>query len=199
MGCRIQSQRVRVGRQQSQRDLDALQRRRRRSIAGGHHPPASGTDKGTPTGITYNGTNDFTVVTNAPPSDATATPARFIFASEDGAITAWAPGITTALVKATADANYKGIAIAANGTANQLYAADFVGRKIDVYTKCLRAHDGAGRLPRPEAAGRLQSLQHHEHPGQPVRGVRQGRSPQTKSRQAPDSASSTCSTRTASC
>ena len=97
-------------------------------------PPASGTGKGSPTGITYNGTNDFTVVTNAPPSNANPTPARFIFVSEDGAITAWAPGITTALVKATASANYKGVAIAGNGTANQLYAADFVGGKIDVYT-----------------------------------------------------------------
>jgi len=97
-------------------------------------PPAAGTGTGSPTGITYNGTNDFTVVTNAPPSGAAATPARFIFASEDGAITAWAPGITTAIVKATADANYKGIAIPATRTANQLYAADFKGGKIDVYT-----------------------------------------------------------------
>jgi uncharacterized protein (TIGR03118 family) len=97
-------------------------------------PPASGTGKGSPTGITYNGTNDFNVVTNVPPSNANPTPARFIFASEDGAITAWAPGITTAIVKVTANAVYKGIAIAGNGTANQLYAADFAGGKIDVYT-----------------------------------------------------------------
>jgi uncharacterized protein (TIGR03118 family) len=96
-------------------------------------PAASGSDPGSPTGITYNGTNDFTVVTNAPPSNANPTPARFIFVSEDGAITAWAPGITTAIVKATADANYKGVAIAGNGTANLLYAADFTGGKIDVY------------------------------------------------------------------
>ena len=96
-------------------------------------PPATGNGLGTPTGITFNGTNDFMVVTNAPPSNANPTPARFIFASEDGAITAWAPGITTAIVKVTANANYKGVAIAGNGTANLLYAADFVGRKIDVY------------------------------------------------------------------
>ena len=92
-------------------------------------PLPCGTGTGSPTGITYNGTNDFTVVTNAPPWVAAATPARFIFASEDGAITSWAPGITTAIVKATADANYKGIAVAATGTANQLYAADFKGRQ----------------------------------------------------------------------
>jgi uncharacterized protein (TIGR03118 family) len=97
-------------------------------------PAASGTGTGSPTGITFNGTNDFNVVTNAPPSNANPTPARFIFASEDGAITAWAPGITVAILKVTADASYKGIAIAGNGNANLLFAADFRGGKIDVYT-----------------------------------------------------------------
>jgi len=97
-------------------------------------PAANGEGNGNPTGITYNGTNDFNIVTNAPPSNASPTPARFIWASEDGAINAWAPGLTTAVTKVTATAEYKGVAIAGNGTANQLYAADFTGMKIDVYT-----------------------------------------------------------------
>ena len=95
-------------------------------------PPASGAGPGSPTGITFNGTNDFRIV--VPPA-VTSVAAAFVFVSEDGVISAWAPGLTTAQVVATnPSANYKGVAIAGDGTANHLYAADFVGRKIDVYT-----------------------------------------------------------------
>ena len=65
---------------------------------------ASGTGTGTPTGITYSGSNDFASVTGAPPSPgapASMAPARFIFAGEDGLISAWAPGPTTAVRAAT--------------------------------------------------------------------------------------------------
>ena len=95
-------------------------------------PPASGAGLGSPTGITFNGTTDFRIV--VPPA-TTSVAAAFVFASEDGVISAWAPGLTTAQVVATsASANYKGVAIAADGVANRLYAADFTGGKIDVYT-----------------------------------------------------------------
>jgi uncharacterized protein (TIGR03118 family) len=95
-------------------------------------PSASGADPGTPTGITFNGTSDFRIAV-AP--GATPVVAPFIFVSEDGVISAWAPPLTTAQVVATNPAaNYKGVAIAGDGVANHLYAADFVGRKIDVYT-----------------------------------------------------------------
>jgi uncharacterized protein (TIGR03118 family) len=94
-------------------------------------PAASGSGQGSPTGIVYNGTRDFTIATAA---GATEVPAPFIFASEDGLISAWAPPLTTTVPKATAAAVYKGLALAGNGTTNQLYAADFAGRKIDVYS-----------------------------------------------------------------
>lgn len=100
-------------------------------------PAASGTGMGSPTGITYSGSSDFQIPVPAatPGAPPVMSPARFIFVSEDGLISAWAPGLLTAFPAATnADAVYKGVAIAGNGTANQLYAADFVGKKIDVYT-----------------------------------------------------------------
>ena len=95
-------------------------------------PAADAAGTGSPTGITFNGTGDFKIAV-AP--GATPIVAPFIFVSEDGVVSAWAPSLTTAQVVATnAAANYKGVAIAGDGVANRLYAADFVGNKIDVYT-----------------------------------------------------------------
>ena len=100
-------------------------------------PAASGNkaDTGTPTGIAFNASNDFVVPTT--PSPPVSGPARFLWVSEDGAISGWAPNVDvnnaqTALV---ANAVYKGIAIAGDGSSGHfmLYAADFIGQKIDVY------------------------------------------------------------------
>jgi len=94
-------------------------------------PPASGSGTGSPTGIVYNGSDDFQVGT-------AKKPARFIFVSEDGMISGWSPEVDlhNAQPAATANANYKGVAIAGNASSSKhfrLYAADFVGKKIDVY------------------------------------------------------------------
>ena len=95
-------------------------------------PSADGTSTGSPTGIAFNGTSDFRIAVTP---GATPVVAPFIFVSEDGVVSAWAPPLTTAQVVATnAAANYKGVAIAGDGAANHLYAADFTGGKIDVYT-----------------------------------------------------------------
>lgn len=95
-------------------------------------PSASGAGVGSPTGITFNATSDFRIAVSP---GATPIVAPFIFVSEDGVVSAWAPPLTTAQVVATNPAaNYKGVAITGDGVANHLYAADFVGRKIDVYT-----------------------------------------------------------------
>ena len=93
---------------------------------------------GTPTGITFNASNDFAV------TDGTSSaPARFLFATEDGVIAGWAPNVpnvpgvtsTQAFRAVTrAGAVYKGLAIAGDGTANRLYAANFVNGTIDVYS-----------------------------------------------------------------
>lgn len=94
---------------------------------------AGGSSKGKPTGIVFSGSNDF-VVRNG----TLSAPARFIFSTEDGLIAGWAPTVdaTHALPVARAPgAVYKGLALAGNGAGNFLYAADFVGRKIDVYDR----------------------------------------------------------------
>src|SRR5262245_39768639 len=89
-------------------------------------PPSGGTPPAAPTGILFNTTTNFAV---------NGEPAKFIFATEDGTISAWSSG-TTAVLEADnsgSDTIYKGIALASNNTANFLYAADFKGGKIDVF------------------------------------------------------------------
>ncbi|HET7366162.1 MAG TPA: TIGR03118 family protein [Burkholderiales bacterium] len=93
-------------------------------------PGPDDTTAGSPTGIVFNGfPSDFTVNNAA---------SAFIFATEEGVIAAWAPTVdrTHAIRKvARPDTVYKGLALAGNGTANFLYAADFRGAKIDVYDR----------------------------------------------------------------
>ncbi len=85
---------------------------------------------GNPTGQVYNRTTDFVI-------GGTGNPAKFIFASEDGTISAWNGG-STALIMAdqsAAGAKYTGIAIANDGGSNFLYAANFTKGAVDVYDK----------------------------------------------------------------
>lgn len=100
------------------------------------------TPGGKPTGQVFNNTGsptDFQV------TDGTNTkPAVFLFASEAGAVTGWNPQVGVAAganppavtagvgFQATDGAIYKGLALAANGGANFLYATDFHNGKIDV-------------------------------------------------------------------
>jgi len=86
---------------------------------------------GSPTGTVFSGSNDF-AVTNG----TTSAPSRFLFVSEDGVISGWAPTVdATHAVQAVFNQNaiYKGVAITGNGTGNFLYATDFFGAKIDVF------------------------------------------------------------------
>jgi len=91
---------------------------------------------GTPTGQVFNGTADFEL--------APQKPALFIFATEDGTISAWNGGAgTTAVIKVNTKGGsvFKGLAMATisdqngGGIANFLYAADFKKNKIRVYDK----------------------------------------------------------------
>ena len=96
-------------------------------------PSANGVDPGSPTGIVYNGSVDF-VVSNGTLSGAS----RFLFASEDGVISGWAPNVDLghALAAVVAPgAIYKGLALAANGSGNLLYATDFHNGRVDVYDR----------------------------------------------------------------
>jgi uncharacterized protein (TIGR03118 family) len=62
---------------------------------------------------------------------------RFIFATEDGTISAWNAG-TASILKvdnSPSGAVYKGLAIGNNGSSNLLYAANFNSGHIDVFDK----------------------------------------------------------------
>jgi uncharacterized protein (TIGR03118 family) len=109
-------------------------------MAGGHAP----------TGIVFNGSQDFIAGGNA---------SRFIFATEDGTIEAWAPPpppgspptVTLTVVdNSKQGANYKGLALSGNGTGHFLYATDFRNARIDVFDAHFKATklDGAFADPR---------------------------------------------------
>ena len=86
-------------------------------------PPAGATGTGTPTGIVFSSTSDF-AVTNGRVSG----PSRFIFASDDGLISGWAPNVdlhNAIRVVVTPGADYTGLAIATSSTGARLYAADY--------------------------------------------------------------------------
>ena len=96
-------------------------------------PSPTSSTGGTPTGVVFNGSNtDFLLP--SPNNQA----ARFIFAGEDGIISAWngAAGNNAVVVKDnSATSEYKGLALAMNNGANYLYAANFRTATIDVFDK----------------------------------------------------------------
>jgi uncharacterized protein (TIGR03118 family) len=91
--------------------------------------------EGEPTGQVFNSTTDFVVH-----SGAASGPALFIFASEEGIVSGWNPAVPPPAPSTSAQtgfeaidgANYKGIALANNGSGNFLYVTDFHNGKIDV-------------------------------------------------------------------
>jgi uncharacterized protein (TIGR03118 family) len=90
-------------------------------------PPASGTGPGSPTGIAFNGSQDFQVL---------GWPSIFIFATLDGTISGWAPqsNATSAIIAVTTPgAVYTGLAITGNTSGNFLFAADNANNKVDMY------------------------------------------------------------------
>lgn len=101
-------------------------------------PPAGGTPPSAPSGTIFNNTTNFIVTgTNA---------ARFIFATEDGTIAAWASG-GTAVLKADNSARgtvYKGLAAGSSGGSNYQYATDFHNGRIDVFDANFSAASLAG-------------------------------------------------------
>jgi uncharacterized protein (TIGR03118 family) len=76
---------------------------------------------GTPTGVVYSGSAQFT-----------GTPA-FLFATEDGTVAAWTQGSSAVLRVTKAGANYKGLAISSNANTSLLYAANFNAAQIDTF------------------------------------------------------------------
>lgn len=96
-------------------------------------PPAVAGRTGNPTGIVFHGGPAFTVS-----NGALTAPSRFIFASRDGTITGWAPGVDLnnairVVDNSASGALYTGLAVGAGGNGPLLYAADFRHAKIDVF------------------------------------------------------------------
>jgi uncharacterized protein (TIGR03118 family) len=85
---------------------------------------------GTPTGIVFNGSStDFQIQ---------GMPAVFIFATLDGTISAWIPGVNAnqsmiAVDNSASKAMYTGLAITSKPSGNFLYAADNTNNKIDMF------------------------------------------------------------------
>jgi len=90
-------------------------------------PAASGTGPGSPTGIVFNGSQDFQVQ---------GWSAIFLFATLDGTISGWAPqsNPTQAIIAVNKPgAVYTGLAITSNPSGNFLFAADSANNKVDMY------------------------------------------------------------------
>jgi uncharacterized protein (TIGR03118 family) len=81
---------------------------------------------GAPTGQVFNDTGAFLM-------PGTTTPARFIFAGEDGDLSAWAGGPAATLVGSTPGAVYKGLALASTPSGPRLLAANFHDNRIDIF------------------------------------------------------------------
>jgi uncharacterized protein (TIGR03118 family) len=94
-------------------------------------PAAGGSGQGSPTGIVFNGTSDFKV---------SGQNSFFIFATLDGTISAWSPGVNlnSAIIEATSSASYTGLAITNNASGNVLFAADQANNKVDMYDGTFR-------------------------------------------------------------
>jgi uncharacterized protein (TIGR03118 family) len=91
---------------------------------------------GSPTGIVFNGSGFFLVAPNQP--------ARFIFATEEGVIAAWAPAVDLTHAKVMANnsasgASYRGLALSAGGSGQLLYASDFFHAKVDVFDSAFKS------------------------------------------------------------
>jgi uncharacterized protein (TIGR03118 family) len=101
---------------------------------------------GSPTGIVFNGSDRFVAH-----KGTLSGPSRFLFATEQGVIAAWAPTVDSThalrmVDRSTSHASYKGLALSAGGTGQLLYAADFVNARVDVFDSAFHLvtlHSGA--------------------------------------------------------
>jgi uncharacterized protein (TIGR03118 family) len=101
--------------------------------------PSAAGGPGSPSGIVFNGSNDFVVSQNGLSGQA-----LFVFAANDGTISGWSPSVapTNAIIaydNSKAGAVYTGLAISSGKNGNFLYAADTANNRVDVY-------DGSFRL-----------------------------------------------------
>jgi uncharacterized protein (TIGR03118 family) len=112
-------------------------------------PPVGGATSGTPTGTVFNSTVGFVVTKNGH-----SAPAAFLFDSEDGSISGWSPTVdaTNAVVavdNSGANAVYKAMELANNGTGDFLYVCNFFSAKIEVYNNTFVQVNLAGSFTDP--------------------------------------------------
>lgn len=92
-------------------------------------PTAGENGPGSPTGIVWNGSNEFQVQGWA---------SIFLFATLDGTISGWAPQSNfnqsiVAVNRANKGSVYTGLAISNNASGNHLYAADMANKRVDMF------------------------------------------------------------------
>jgi len=91
-------------------------------------PSATGTGSGTPTGIVYNGSQEFKIDTWT---------SLFLFATLDGTIQGWSDFFPSSTLIPPGGINtgavYTGLAITSKTSGNSLFAADAANNKVDIY------------------------------------------------------------------
>ncbi len=99
-------------------------------------PSWDGNGPGVPSGIAFNGTDDFQLTPG--------NPATFLFDSEDGTVQGWNHTVnpTTSVIEVNnfAGAVYKGLALASANGANYLYATNFFAGTVDVFDTNFAPH-----------------------------------------------------------
>ncbi len=92
-------------------------------------PPGGSTSDAAPTGIAFNGSTSFVL--------GDGKPALFIFATEDGTISAWnlddASQAELKVDNSSSGAVYKGLALGSSGGGTFLYATNFHAGRVDVF------------------------------------------------------------------
>lgn len=116
-------------------------------------PPGGSTDTAAPTGIVFNGAAGNFQVSSGGKTGTSA----FIFSTEDGTISGWAPSVNTTHAILAADesnlgagAVYKGLAIGSSGGNNFIYASDFrngLVEQFDSSFNLVRAFTDPGVAP----------------------------------------------------
>jgi len=98
--------------------------------------PAPGAPTGgTPTGLVFNSTTNFSVSANSKSG-----PSVFLFATEDGTILGWSPAVsvTSAVIakdNSSSGAVYKGLAIASTALGDFLYVTNFHAGVVEMYDR----------------------------------------------------------------
>jgi uncharacterized protein (TIGR03118 family) len=100
--------------------------------------PGVGNAQGNPTGTVFYGGSGFLVS-----KGSASGPSRFLFVSEDGGISGWAPTVDSThairvIDNSSTHAIYKGVALSGNGRTALLYATDFHNAKVDVFDSMFR-------------------------------------------------------------